>query len=195
MDVSLPSSLQREDGKLSLSNAEQVPSTSNSGNAWGANPFQTGASLEAPKPVFKTPNIEWKSRDVTLKDGRTVNYVFGEGDPKEVIPKLKDLHGWEGGDGYFQSETVRPKTEQLLAQFLSNPTLPLVMNRCGLLTKPGLYTSGLEAGLPYTIYTTDFSMENMISIDPETGKKTLERHKFSFIGNVFNQIRTYETNE
>ena len=33
---------------------------------------------------FHTPNLEWKSRDVTLADGRTLHYVFGEGNPKEV---------------------------------------------------------------------------------------------------------------
>ncbi len=48
-------------------------------------PVQTGSTLtHSGVTNFHVPNLEWESRDVTLADGRTLHYVFGEGNPKEV---------------------------------------------------------------------------------------------------------------
>ena len=66
--------------------AKRIETVANSGTSWGMSPFSSGKPLteEEYKPVFRKPNIEWKTRQVALNDGRTLTYVFGEGNPKEV---------------------------------------------------------------------------------------------------------------
>lgn len=159
---------------------------SRSGGQWGDNQFGTGKSNsdEIQKLEFKKPNIEWKPRTLS-----GITYRFGEGNPNEVMPRFENLHGWEGGDGYFQGDTVRQKTEHLLAEFLANPMLMIVMNQCGPLTKPrpGI-TMGIEVGLPNVLFMTDFSMNSMITINPITGMKDLDREKFGLFAVIFDQI-------
>lgn len=58
---------------------------------------------------FHVPNIEWKPRDITLADGRTLHYTFGEGNPKEValspeeFKKAQDQCGTATDAGYIRS--------------------------------------------------------------------------------------------
>ena len=84
--------------------------------------------------VFHQPNTEWKTRTITLDDGRRITYEFGKGNPREVMPKLSDYTLPE--QDYFHDAIVRPKTEKLLKEFLSNPILVTVMNKCGHLIVP-----------------------------------------------------------
>ena len=67
------SSQEKNTGMVSGSNI------SGSGSQTGS----TGSHSSLPVK-FQKPNTEWKERDVTLTDGRTLHYVFGEGNPKEV---------------------------------------------------------------------------------------------------------------
>mgnify|MGYP000620838849 CR=1 FL=1 len=144
--------------------------------------------------VFQKPNTEWVSRYVTLNDGRTFHYVFGEGDPKEVMIKLEDLDGYMRQSGYIDDKTVRPRTEKLLAEFLLNPMLPIALNKCGFLMSPNAGTSDSdtwELGLPDTLFNTDFSMEGMLTIDPITGRKVIDDNKFNFLGNAVGKIHDH----
>jgi hypothetical protein len=159
-----------------------------SGTGWGMSPFGSGKPLiEAEKkPVFQKPNTEWRTRTLS-----GITYVFGEGNPKEVHPKFENFQGWDS-NGYYQDETVRPKVETLLVQFLSNPMLISVINKCGPLTKPGNTSSSLAMGLPWVLFTTDFSMEGLITINPNTGRKELDIEKWGLFGIVFSEIRDQE---
>ncbi|MBX9809882.1 hypothetical protein K2X92_05830 [Candidatus Gracilibacteria bacterium] len=172
------------------------PSLSESGNAWGGNPFKIGTTItgegikfESLRLEFKKPSTEWKTRTLS-----GITYVFGEGNPKEVMPKRSDYP--TSSDlmvDYFDGSLVRPRTEQLLKEFLSNPMLVKVINQCGLLTRPRLPgMTGLEAQLPYSLYTTDLSMEGILTIDPRTGRKDYNGDKMNLLFAVLSQIRYYE---
>ena len=174
---------------INTSTTTQTGSNTN----WGPSPFVSGSSgssysgsTNSGVMVFQMPNTEWKTRTLS-----GITYVFGEGDPKEVQPKFENFQGWDT-NGYIDSTTVRPKVEILLAQFLSNPMLVNVINKCGPLTTPGSTSSPLAMGLPWVLFTTDFSMERMITINPSTGQKELDIEKWGLFGIVFSEIRDYE---
>jgi hypothetical protein len=169
---------------------KRLETIANSGTSWGMSPFGSGKPLteeeNEKKPVFKKPNIEWKTRTLS-----GITYVFGEGDPKSVHEKFETFQGWDQ-NGYIDSNTVRPKVEILLVQFLANPMLITVINKCGSLTMPGNTSSPLAMGLPGVLFTTDFSMEGIITINPGTGRKELNLEKWGLFELIFNQIRDYE---
>jgi hypothetical protein len=49
--------------------------------------IQSGASSTGiVKPIFHQPNTEWKTRTITLDDGRTLTYEFGKGNPVGTNP-------------------------------------------------------------------------------------------------------------
>jgi hypothetical protein len=138
--------------------------------------------------VFHAPNTEWKARTITLNDGRVVTYRFGEGNPEEVMPKLSDYTIPE--QDYLHDTIVRPKTEKLLKEFLSNPMLAILINKCGPFTKAD--TSSViysMHSLPDSLYTADFSLENMLKVDLENQRKELNFPMIQFIQEVFGQIR------
>ncbi|MFZ4461777.1 MAG: hypothetical protein ACOYN2_04585 [Patescibacteria group bacterium] len=74
MDALLPSSF-RVDQRLPFSHPQQsISSSSSTGSESGKNPFQPSTPSNIPKPtplksVFQKPNTEWRTREVTLKDG------------------------------------------------------------------------------------------------------------------------------
>jgi hypothetical protein len=166
---------------------KRLETVANSLTGWGMSPFGSGKPLEEgeKKLEFKKPNTEWKTRTLS-----GITYVFGEGNPASVLEKLETFQGWDQ-NGYIDSNTVRPKVEILLAQFLENPTLIIVINKCGWLTTPGNTSSSLAMGLPGVIFTTDFSMESLITINPSTGRKELDMEKWGLLEWVFGQIREY----
>jgi hypothetical protein len=159
-----------------------------SGTQWGMSPFGSGKPLTEgeKKPEFKKPSTEWKTRTLS-----GITYVFGEGNPAGVATKLENLDGYMRHSGYVDGVTVRPKVETLLAQFLANPMLIIVINKCGPLSIPGNSSAILTKGLPGILFTTDFSMEGMITINPSTGQKELDMEKWGLLGWVFGQIREY----
>ncbi len=141
--------------------------------------------------IFQKPNTDWKERDVTLNDGRTLHYVFGEGNPKEVAPKREDFKDGTSSEEYFHSGIVRSKTEKTLKDFLSNPMLVTALNKCGSLIKADPYSqSDIERNFPNSLSTTDFSLESILSVDLETGRKSIDWSRFDPL-NVLFQIRNY----
>ena len=45
----------------------------------------------AARRYFRPPNTEWKTRTITLDDGRTLTYEFGKGNPREVALTEKQV--------------------------------------------------------------------------------------------------------
>jgi hypothetical protein len=167
---------------------KRLETVAHSGTGWGVSPFGSGKPLTEGemKPEFKKPNTEWKTRTLS-----GITYEFGKGNPKEVHPKFENFQGWDS-NGYYQDETVRPKVETLLVEFLSNPILVTVINKCGSLATPGNTSSPLAMRLPGVLFMTDFSIEGMFTINPSTGRKQLDQEKFNLFGIVFSQIRDQE---
>ncbi len=70
----------------------RLETVAHSGPAWAASPFGTGKPLtEEAKSVFQKPDTEWKSRFVMLKDGRTLYYEFGKGNPEGVAMNFEQI--------------------------------------------------------------------------------------------------------
>lgn len=134
-----------------------VPEVSDSNiSGSGSQTGSTGSHSSLPVK-FQKPNTEWKERDVTLTDGRTLHYVFGEGNPKEValdkegIDKLYatcqdvpdridqvyyNLYAKKVWNlGFCDSETGRPRymsieSEKALYDALSDPAWEKLITEC-----------------------------------------------------------------
>jgi hypothetical protein len=160
---------------------KRLETVANASTPWGMSPFGSGKPLtEEARLIFKQPSTEWRTRTLS-----GITYVSGEGNPSEIQSRLDNAYNSQYADGV----TVRPQTEKFLSEFLSNPMLNIVVNKCGSLIKPrDSITTGLEVGLPETLFTTDFSLESMITIDPSTGEKILDSDKFNLFGIMFQQI-------
>lgn len=167
---------------------ERLKTHSESGTDWGMNPFGSGKPIEKESPqklVFRMPNTEWKTRTLS-----GITYEFGKGNPKEVVPKLKDYNIPE--QDYFHDEIVRPRTELLLAQFLSNPMLVTTINKCGALIQPNPHSqSQVERNFPNSLFTADFSIQNILYIDPVSGRKYLEWERLDALGSAIFQVRNF----
>jgi hypothetical protein len=173
--------------KESISKASQGEFSRNSSKPTLAiNPIHILSGGVSIIPIFHQPILEWGTRTLS-----GITYIFGEGNPKEIQIKLQDEYNQQYADGF----TVRPETEKGLLEFLSNPMLATVVNKCGGFIRPrdGM-DIGLEQHLPQALFTTDFSLESMISIDLSTGTKILDSDKFDLFGLMFKQI-SFPANE
>mgnify|MGYP000060598551 CR=1 FL=1 len=133
---------------------------------------------------FYMPNLEWKSRDVTLSDGRTVHYVFGEGNPKEVALSPEEVEAYllcktpfldpsygniEGqcteGRGY-----VTPDFEHKLKALIEHPYWERLITECSHEYKASLNYSSEEFE-HYVVEGYGRNLNHLIAIDPVTGRK------------------------
>ncbi|MFZ4461881.1 MAG: hypothetical protein ACOYN2_05180 [Patescibacteria group bacterium] len=195
-----PSSFKKDDGKISISSSEQHAKTSSDpGDQWGANPFKTGTSSESPKLVFRTPNTQWKSRNITLKDGRTLNYVFGGGNPvgaESFSNEEKSAYDSCIGDAHPNSLIcpasgyVTSDIEKSLSTLLSSPSWNILLT-CeqdfrSMDTNVGMndlhYADVMKNGF--------FDIENWMLVDQVTGRKEIyfrfNQVKNWFISNIYN---------
>lgn len=169
---------------LSSGTGAQSVTTTN----WGASPFDRSSPvMQAPKLIFKRPNLDWPARQVTLNDGRTLIYIFGNGNPKEVEPNRDD---YESVDAWAHDNIVNKNTERLLLDFLSNPYLQHVLQKCGYLLQPeGDDPASLTRNFPESIYTTDFGMNSMLYIDlQKKGQKQLDLIRMNTFDRAFSQL-------
>lgn len=148
---------------------------------------------------FHTPNLEWKSRDVTLADGRTLHYVFGEGNPKEVELTASGIEEFgkkyctdpEKNTVFYSIGFCNPESETLmylsssaekhLIAALSDPGWRELKTLCEMdfriLDTPEMREN--EVNNPSVIYfdklfSSGFlDTNNFITIDPKTGWKNL----------------------
>jgi len=156
----------------------------NSGANWGMSPFGSGKPLkeEEEQLRFKKPNLEWKTRTI---NGLT--YVFGEGNPKEVEPKIDMTKKYEIAELSY----VNQETEKNLLLFLSNPTLENVINKCGYLVKPDTSSNSiLLNNLPNSINQTDFSIDKTLYIDQKTGQKMIDNDRLSALEYIISSIQS-----
>jgi hypothetical protein len=182
---------------------------------------QTGTNSGAIQVVhssvtdFHMPNLEWKSRDVTLTDGRTLHYTFGEGNPKEValdqegLEKLavqceNDHSGTLAIAGICDAESgrpfyVSPDVEKYLSMALSDPEWQKIATECAnnfrvIETPDTLANAELDKNFLYfdRVFTPGFlDLDNFISIDKNTGRKTMEYARAYYLS-IFLESGTYE---
>jgi len=149
---------------------------------WGQSPFSSGTpvvseSKEDSSPNIPQPNTLWETKTRQI-NGKTVTYVFGEGNPKEVAltgDALKD-HWRKNGKGY-----MTPEAEMALKAFLSNPSLPYFINKCF-----GQIDWHNKQAAVYHMYPQNLSIEYLLYIDPETGRKEFRYDEIQVIAGAFN---------
>ena len=171
---------------------KRLETVANSGTQWGMSPFGSGKPLTVEeKSVFQKPNTEWKSRSVTLSDGRTLYYEFGKGNPAGVA-QLSDkekvsYNACERHEtlsiiscgsmneevyGYLSSEM-----EKDLIGLISHPNWKPVLMNCEQLFRQYEHP---DWGMSYdqVIYQGAMNIENLITIDLDTGRKELRFGNF-----------------
>lgn len=140
---------------------------------------------------FRTPNLEWKSRDITLADGRTLHYVFGEGNPKEVAlapeqieayllckapfldPSYENVEGQcAEGRGY-----VTPEIENALMNFMQDSLWAELMK------DPDFNTIFSSGKIP--------EINDLISINQATGRKDLNESDLRSISALLSPPEEY----
>jgi hypothetical protein len=134
-----------------------------------------------PPPKIPQPKTEWRTRYFSI-NGKSVKYVFGEGNPREVALSGKALEGhWRTNSrGY-----MTPEAEEAIKIFLGNPSLPYFLEKCykqldWYHEKPNLSE---ESKFPHNL-----DMEDMLYIDPETGRKEFDYNKIRILDAVFNYL-------
>jgi hypothetical protein len=173
-----------------------------SGTQWGISPFGSGKPLtEEKKPEFKKPNTEWKSRSVTLSDGRTLYYEFGKGNPSGVsldktqiaaMTKTCENNVGLAEKGICNVELgfmyITPEVEKHLLLALSDPNWSKLATVCekNFLTRETHLTQ--EVKIQMITGDTNFlyfdrvfapgflDLDRFISVEPTTGFKVLNNN-------------------
>ena len=192
--------MSQSDTGVETGTGKRLETVANSGTAWGISPFGSGKPLteEEKKPGFKKPNTEWKTRTLQLADGRWMTYVFGQGNPAGVA-QLSDKEKVsysacerhetlsiiscgsmnEEVYGYLSSEM-----EKDLIVFISHPNWKSVLLNC---EQQFRQYERPDWGMSYDqiMYQGAMNIENMITIDPDTGRKEIRFGTFPSIRGWF----------
>jgi hypothetical protein len=177
-----------------------------SGTGWEQSPFGSGKPMtEEPKPKFQKPNTEWKSRTIN-----GITYRFGEGNPADATPLSEEekdaykkcyyntvvssmdcpaVHQTGIRDGY-----VTPDTEQALLELIDHPSWERVLTSCEQQFRKHEYPDWVMS-YSQVMFEGALNLENMITIDSETGRKTLAYGTFPLIRSWFNNAITERNRE
>ncbi|MFZ4461687.1 MAG: hypothetical protein ACOYN2_04080 [Patescibacteria group bacterium] len=132
-------------------------------------------------PRISQPNSLWNPRMLTVNNKR-IAYKFGEGNPTEValVGDALKSHWKAGGKGYMTAEA-----EKALKTFLDNPSLPYFIEKC--YKQINWYHQG-ENVQEWNKFPNDLSMENLMYVDPETGRKEFKYDTMITIAGAFNSM-------
>jgi hypothetical protein len=189
---------------------KRLTTYTNSGTNWGMSPFGSGKPLETSTNtrVFKKPNTEWKARTITLKDGRTLTYEFGKGNPIGADPlSEKEMDSYKncvfepdkpilscGPNSSAVTGYVTPDVEAELLNLVSNPHWENLIKNCRTDFERADITRLLPSDMTYAqvIGSGELDLGKWISINPETGRKSIEQHLWDMQGWF---LRTYYVGE
>lgn len=162
--------------KINLSGSEKVSPS----HGVKANRLETGKMNDTlqESPVVKGYiDTSWYPKIVLIKN-KKISYSFGNGNPSEValsdeerlnlpdlVKKLPSNH----------TTYMTPEAELAMKGFLENPNLFMFLNK-------------LQNVISYNI--KDISLESIMYIDPETGRKEFKSEFISAIGEVFTYLRS-----
>lgn len=163
-----------------------------SGSTISGSGSQTGSIVSHSSLLvkFQKPNTEWKERDVTLSDGRTLHYVFGEGNPKEVALDKEGIKQYmstidpETGNtpyGYMTSNS-----EMAMEYFLDDPKLEDFIEKCSY--EIDWNNTRREVLHDWEKYPNDLRMEKFLSVNEKTGLKEWDWNAISRIDDAFNTL-------
>lgn len=125
-------------------------------------------------PPFNMPDTSWTEKKIKFK-GKIITYKFGEGNPAEVALKPEDYNGSKG----VYEDYVTPETEKNLYEFLSNPLLKKIIDKCGSTIGRGAVDLSvpLIQNFGAVLDDKEISMEKMLKIDKETGRKYIDNDR------------------
>jgi hypothetical protein len=142
-------------------------------------------------PPFVMPNLAWKDKTRTI-NGRLVTYKFGEGNPREVALDINDYNGRNG----VYINYVTPEVERNLQVFLSNPELKQMIDRCGSI----LGRDKIDPEIPLiqnpsaVLNSQILSLESMLQINIETGRKEINYDAMIALNAAFNKLNSLNKN-
>lgn len=118
------------------------------------------------------PNTHWKDKTLNF-NGKELNYKFGEGNPAETAlsPDEYLAKGEKDGTPY-----VTTKTEKDLYDFLSDDDLPAVLDKCENYNRQNMIKLNPNLPvdqIPILLNPSDFDIENIMTINPEIGRKEI----------------------
>lgn len=210
--------------EVRVSSGSSIHTKTNTSSNWGDSPFATGkttsvAKTPAIKPRVNIPNLEWKTRTVTLKDGRKVTYEFGKGNPKEVALSLDDIKAARArcgtnedplNEGPFCKEYdgyVSKEVEEHILAALSDPNWDKLLTECREQLTEEISSYGKDATYSDVFnhaFDSDIrSIDNFISINLNNGRKELNlikvmglrdllRHSTFAVRNMYNDTKPYK---
>lgn len=123
------------------------------------------------------PNIEWADRTIII-NGKAISYTFGNGNPKEVaiseanLVKLRKAH--------LVTNYMHPEAEQSVKTVLSDPFFTFLVEK--------YYEYMFENDPTVDISEDDWSMEHILYIDSNTGRKEFNDESIQNISNVFTTL-------
>lgn len=136
--------------------------------------FKCHEKIYVKLPPFNMPDTSWPERKIKFK-GKIITYKFGEGNPYEVALKPEDYNGSKG----VYEDYVTPEAEKNLYEFLSNPLLKKVIDKC----ESTMGRDAVDLSVPLirnfgaVLDDKEISMEKMLKIDKETGRKYIDNDR------------------
>lgn len=127
-------------------------------------------------------DASWQPRTLSI-NGKEVNYSFGDGNPPEVALSTEEqamLPDVARKSPLFYTTYMTPEAEQAMRELLENPNFPQFLNK--------LKSEILESNMHYNV--KDISMESILYVDPETGKKEFKNDFRAAMGDVFSYLRS-----
>lgn len=119
-----------------------------------------------------SPNPNWKDKTFIF-NGKELHYKFGEGNPEETALKPEDYLAKGENDGI---PYVTPETEKNLYDFLTDPDLPTVLDKCENYNRQHMLKLNPQFSvdqIPILLRPSDFDIENIMTINPNTGRKEI----------------------
>jgi hypothetical protein len=184
--------------------SKRLESLGNSGSVLTVSPFGSGKPLaEEPKQKFQKPNTEWKARTIN-----GITYRQGEGNPvgakalseKEIEaykncvrePELSQVSCGlpdDRANGYVTAELERD-----LIILLSHKNWEPILTKCEQHFRKYEF-SDWEVTYDKVMNEDAMNIENMITIDPENGRKELIYGNFGHLNSWFrNALREKDRN-
>ena len=118
------------------------------------------------------PNPNWKEKNLVF-NGKKLHYKFGEGNPDETALQPEDYLAKGENDGI---PYVTPETEKSLYDFLNDPDLPTVLDKCENYNRQNMVKLNPQLPIdqiPILLTPSDFDIENIMTITPNTGRKEI----------------------
>ncbi len=169
----------KSDTGVETDTGKRLETLANSGTGWGISPFGSGKPLieGEKKPEFKKPNTEWKTRTLS-----GITYVFGEGNPPEVVMTPTNLQEESRACALNPGSTSRicrediygymtPEVEFALKKTLESPLWESLITEC---EKDYSHSSDFVRFQKNILAPHALDISRFLIIDPTTGRKELE---------------------